>query len=227
MNIIFFAYRDWAIDIFKYISSPDNRINANKQFQYVLFTDKKSCNKEFLDAFNPTLILFYGWSWMVPKKIVDTYDCICLHPSPLPLYRGGSPIQNQIQNSETDSRVSLFKMDEGMDTGPVYPMSYHISLMDPLNIIFDNIRIGGEMLTTFMLEDLLNGDLKFSDQGKGATTFKRLKPEDSEIKPQDFLKHNASFLYNKIRSLEEPYPECFIKCKTGKIIFKNVDYKDD
>ena len=228
MNLVFFAYRDWAIDIFKNISSSDNPINKGNRFRYILFTNKNACDKEFLDGFHPEIVFFYGWSWMIPEDIVNAYTCICLHPSPLPKYRGGSPIQNQIQNGEVDSKVSLFKMDAGMDTGPLYPMSYTFSLENTLSVIFDSIRIGGSALTRFLLEDHINGQLRFNEQKHDeATSFKRLKPSDSEIKPEDFAKHDAKFLYNKIRSLEKPYPEAFVKCNGGKIILEKVRYESD
>mgnify|MGYP003331528371 CR=1 FL=1 len=70
-------------------------------------------------SFKPDLILFYGWSWIISKNLVENFKCLMLHPSPLPKYRGGSPIQNQIINGETLGAVSIFLMDDGIDTGPI------------------------------------------------------------------------------------------------------------
>ena len=42
-----------------------------------------------------------------------------LHPSPLPKYRGGSPIQNQIINGESKSAVTLFKINNKIDQGDI------------------------------------------------------------------------------------------------------------
>lgn len=42
-----------------------------------------------------------------------------LHFSLLPKFRGAAPVQRAIQNGETETGVSLFRLDEGMDTGPV------------------------------------------------------------------------------------------------------------
>ena len=53
--------------------------------------------------YNPTYILFYGWSKIIDNKIINDFECIMLHPSPLPKYRGGSPIQNQIINGDLEA----------------------------------------------------------------------------------------------------------------------------
>ena len=65
-----------------------------------------------------------------------------LHPSPLPKYRGGSPIQNQIINGEKNSAVTLFKMTRNLDDGDIYkqiPFSLKGSLDDIFNRI---IKLG-------------------------------------------------------------------------------------
>ncbi|SVE63951.1 uncharacterized protein METZ01_LOCUS516805, partial [marine metagenome] len=69
---------------------------------------KEDYSEEFVKTLNPDIILFYGWSWIISETIVNTYKCIMLHPSKLPKYRGGSPIQNQIIDGEIESAVTLF-----------------------------------------------------------------------------------------------------------------------
>ena len=66
------------------------------------------------------LVMAYGR--IFPTLILDAprRGCINLHASILPKYRGAAPITWAIVEGETRSGVSLMKMDEGMDTGPVY-----------------------------------------------------------------------------------------------------------
>ena len=67
-----------------------------------------------------------------------------LHPSPLPKYRGGSPIQNQIINGEKKSAVTIFKINNILDGGDIYYQK-KISLEGSLNEIFDRIiKLGTE-----------------------------------------------------------------------------------
>jgi len=216
-KILFFAYRDWMIDIFKQIHD-----NVDG---FVLATNRNLCNMDFINCINPDIIFFYGWSWMVDKEIIDNYLCLCLHPSKLPKYRGGTPIQNQIINGEKESAVTIFKMQEGLDDGPIY-FQENFNLNGYLYEILNRIKELGIKGTKQFISDFKNNTVKFIKQDEqGATIFKRLKPSDSEIKPEYFSQHDAEYFYNKIRGLQEPYPEVYIKCKTGKIIFKEIDYE--
>ncbi len=59
---------------------------------------------------------------IIPLSIVDApaQASICFHPSLLPAYRGGSAIAWQLIKGETRGGVTLFRPDEGIDTGPIY-----------------------------------------------------------------------------------------------------------
>jgi methionyl-tRNA formyltransferase len=58
---------------------------------------------------------------ILPVEIVDApkHRSLCFHPSLLPKYRGGAAIPWQIMLGETESGVTVFRPDEGVDTGPI------------------------------------------------------------------------------------------------------------
>mgnify|MGYP003640641550 FL=1 len=86
------AYRDWALDIYDDVLENFDNVNLIKSQEE--FTNT-------IDLFTASdSIFFIGWSWIIPTVIVEKFNCICMHPSPLPKYRGGSPLQNQIINGE-------------------------------------------------------------------------------------------------------------------------------
>ena len=89
MRLACVGYRKWALNIY---DSLANSLDHN----FFIIRSKEQFNAEAIFDFNPDLILFYGWSWLVDIKIINKFNCLMLHPSPLPKYRGGSPIQNQI-----------------------------------------------------------------------------------------------------------------------------------
>src|SRR3989344_5098571 len=97
-RILFCGYRKWALDIINAIAAP--------------------YNEKIKDA-KPELAFFIGWSWIIKDEIPRNVKKICLHPSPLPRYRGGSPLQHQIINGEKDSAVTLFVMNQHLDKGPI------------------------------------------------------------------------------------------------------------
>ena len=77
---------------------------------FKIICSKQTYNENIIHEYVPDMILWYGWSWIISEKIIENYFCVMLHPSPLPKYRGGSPIQNQIIRGEKYSKVTLFKM---------------------------------------------------------------------------------------------------------------------
>ena len=101
-NILICGYRDWSFDLFCYVNTCviDNCV----------YVDDKDLLEEMVDEYEPKYIFFIGWSWIIKDDIVNNYKCICLHPSPLPKYRGGSPMQHQIINEEKTSDVNYFEM---------------------------------------------------------------------------------------------------------------------
>ena len=188
-------------------------------------SNKNLCTKEFIDIIVPDVIFFYGWSWIVPSSIIHNYMCLCLHPSKLPKYRGGSPIQNQIISGETDSAVSLFKMLVGVDDGPIYYQK-SFSLEGYLNAILNSIKLAGCEGTTKFITDYKDDNIVFVEQNNDEATFcSRRSPRSSEVSPEDFLNNDSKYFFNLVRSLQLPYPDCYIKCKSGRVIFKEVGYE--
>ena len=81
-----------------------------------------------------------------------------LHPSPLPKYRGGSPIQNQLINGEKESAVTLFKIDKGMHTGDIIAQK-PFQLLGGLDRIFSYITALGTDLSMNMIRNFNNLEL--------------------------------------------------------------------
>ena len=201
MNVAYFGYREWAYKIFQ------NLVNYNS-------TDWK-----FTDVSKADVVLYYGWSWMIPKEMYENKLCLILHTSPLPKYRGGSPLQNQIINGEKWSAATILKVEEKVDTGDIYAQT-QFSLEGTLDEIFDRIVEVGTEDTIRVLESIAKGTAKPLEQMEfKATYYKRRKPEESEIKLSDFNKKTSKELYNFIRALADPYPNAYIVCKDRKKLY--------
>ena len=210
MNILYCGYRDWAKNLYQKISKNFD----NHQF-YLAQNKEEFVSFYFKNKFD--FIFFIGWSWIIPEEIIKDDFCVCLHPSKLPKYRGGTPIQHQILNGETESAVTLFKMDNMIDHGPII-FQKQFSLEGDLNEIFLKIENLGYDGLSYIINNCKN--MVMHDQNESeATTFKRRKPEMSEICLEDFSKYTATELYNKIRCLQDPYPNAFIRCKDDTILF--------
>ena len=215
-TIVICSYREWSENISDYLLNE-----FDKLAKFIKIKNKDEFNQLIKDETKVDLFLFIGWSEIISKNIVDKNMCFCLHPSLLPKYRGGSPIQHQMINLEKQSGVTIFKMNEGIDTGPVYfQESFNLENLD-LKDVFQNIIKIGTKGFKLLIKDVLNDkNLKLKEQKQDeATTFKRRIPEQSEITIEDFQSLSANELSNKINSLQDPYPNAFIKCKDGSVLF--------
>ena len=205
MRIACIGYRDWALGIY-------DELARQTDHQYLIFRSRAQFDESVLNDFKPVLVLFYGWSWIVNDSIIEDFPCIMLHPSPLPKYRGGSPLQNQIIAGEKQSAVTLFLMDKGVDTGSILAQKSY-SLEGSLDEIFERISCLGVELT---LEIISNGLRPVPQNNEEATCFQRRAPEQSEITIEEIQGESADYLYNKIRMLQSPYPNAFIRTSDGK-----------
>ena len=141
INILFCGYRDWSHNLFMNVRSE---VIKNIPKYNVVYLDDKNLLDEKIEQYKPKYIFFIGWSWIIKDDIINNYPCICLHPSPLPKYRGGSPMQHQIINGESDSAVTLFYMDDGIDTGDIL-FQKKFSLNGDLVDIYNRVsQIGSE-----------------------------------------------------------------------------------
>ena len=96
MKIICFGYRQWSLNIYREISK-----NSNHKF--IIFKNKKDLIQKNINKINPDIILFYGWSWFVPNKIINKYKGLMLHPSKLPkLDKENDLSRNMLQPAKFD-----------------------------------------------------------------------------------------------------------------------------
>jgi len=220
MNILFAGYRDWSLQILDNLRSayayPFREDTKDWKFTLVSTPERL---KKAVEEQTFYVVLVYGWSWIVEKEIVDKNYCVCLHPSPLPKYKGGSPLQHQIMNGEKKSAVTLFHMGKGIDDGPILARE-ELSLKGNLSEILARLTRIGSTLTIKLLEEMVDGTLTEVEQDHSkATTYKRRKPEQSEITLDDLDELSAEEIHNKVRALQDPYPNVFIRCIDGKKLY--------
>jgi methionyl-tRNA formyltransferase len=102
------------------------------------------------------LLITIGYGRILPPTTIPIpkFGCINLHFSLLPKYRGAAPVQRAIEAGETQSGVTVFALDAGMDTGPIYtsittpiePTMRSFELLDKLS------HIGVDALKQALLE---------------------------------------------------------------------------
>ena len=208
MRIACIGYRKWALNIY-------DKLATTTDHTLLILRSKSQYDIELLNSFRPDLLLFYGWSWVVPSHLINNYTCLMLHPSPLPRYRGGSPIQNQIIAGETSSKVTIFVMSDQLDAGDIVAQQ-DLDLTGTLDQIFSRIEDIGLKLTN----ELLTVGIQRMPQDHSSATFcERRTSAESEITHEELTNQSALYLYNKIRMLADPYPNAYIMTADGKRLF--------
>ena len=215
MKLVFLAYRSWAIAACKKAFPL-----AEKKFKDIkILKDPKE-----LEGVKDSVVLGAGWSWIISEDVISDNRVIALvHPSDLPNYAGGSPIQHQIIDGIEKTTACLFKVTEDLDAGAVFLKS-PLSLEGGISDIFDDL----EKVTTELFCRFIETYPKISETSQEKTSLKikkRLSPEDSRLKKSDFRDKNTKELYNLMRCREDPYPNVFIEDDVGILKFKQVSFE--
>lgn len=102
-------------------------------------------------SFEYDLAILVAYGKLIPKEILEIpkLGFINVHPSLLPKYRGPSPIQTAILDGEKTTGVTIMKLDEELDHGPILaqkeigiePNDTHLSLIEKLGLIGSNLLI--------------------------------------------------------------------------------------
>lgn len=230
--IIYAAYRRWALDALPEIKNC-GRHHTAEIIEVVRSPDELN---EFLNTgYNKRkvdYILFIGWSWIVDPRIIKSIPCYAFHPSNLPEYRGGSPIQSQIMSGVTETYGTLFRMSDQVDAGGIV-YRYRLSLKGDMDELFTNLKYCVVNLVTWFnnwggqQRDLYKKWPQGEPQDEEKSTwFPRRQPEDSEITMDELTNESDEYLYNKIRMLGTPYPNAFIMCKNGKKLYLTASRRE-
>ena len=122
----------------------------------------------------PDLIVIMGYGLKIPKNILDLpeYGCINIHVSLLPRWRGASPIEYTLLNGDKEAGITIFKLIEKMDAGPIiFQDSIAIDNKinkDDLTTKLNNI---GKKSLIKILPNIFDNKIKFKDQDNNKVTY--------------------------------------------------------
>jgi methionyl-tRNA formyltransferase len=153
----------------------------------------------------PDYIVVAAFGQLLPKKILDIAPCINLHASLLPHYRGASPVQQSLLNTDRFTGVTAMLMEEGLDSGPILGYRYFeipdtMILSELMNRLSeDACALTCETIHKFeMIEPIRQIQAE-------ATHCKKIKKSDGKVSFESALS-----LYNKYRAFEG-WPGIFVE----------------
>lgn len=223
ITVVRAGYREWARRVFQALDEkPGNYASrANVRIAYVDVADDVQLQRYIEEGGAADLALFYGWSWIVPTSFIDAVPSYCLHPSPLPRYRGGAPLQHQIIAGEYWSAVTIFRMTAEIDAGPIFAQ-VPITLDGKLVDILERVSHVAMPLTRQLVfataegREIITREQDHADK----TIMRRRTPAESEITPAEIAKSTARQLADKVRALAHPeYPAAFIVAGDGERLY--------
>lgn len=161
-----------------------------------------------LGTFQPDLIAVAAFGQILPKAILDLprHGCLNVHTSLLPKYRGAAPIQWAIANGDTETGVTIMKMDVGMDTGDILTQrTTPIAAADNGQTLHDRLAQIGAALLVQTIPDYIAGKTPPRPQDALlATHATKIKKADGQI---DWLLP-ATTIWNRLRAFT-PWPGVF------------------
>ena len=171
----------------------------------------------------PDLIVVVAYGHILPKSILDIprFGCINVHASLLPKYRGAAPINWAVARGETVTGITIMRMDEGMDTGPMlHVREMPIGVEDTAETMFSKLSILGAEALREALRKLREGTLDETPQDAALATYApMLKKEHGRI---DWSRP-AVKVRNLVRGMT-PWPSAFAlhAGKTLKVLSSSV-----
>ncbi|WP_176762603.1 methionyl-tRNA formyltransferase [Pelagibacterium luteolum] len=191
--------------------------SAAEEFGIPVFTPKNFRDPADVATFaalgaDVAVVVAYGL--LLPPAVLEAPEkgCLNLHGSLLPRWRGAAPIQRAIMAGDRQTAVSVMKMEEGLDTGPV-------SLLDIIPIgpdmtageLHDQMMRTGADLMGRALSALDRDALEFTPQPEDGVTYaKKIEKSESRI---DFSRPAAD-VHNHIRGLS-PFPGAWFEIELG------------
>ncbi len=164
--------------------------------------------QETLSGLKPDLILTAAYGKILPSSILDLpkLGCINVHASLLPKYRGAAPINWSLIKGEKKTGITMIKMDEGIDTGPILARRpLEIEPTDNTDTLGKRLSdIAAEMLPEFF-KNLIDGRLEEKPQDDSYASYTpMLTKKDGLINWNE----SAEQIHNRIRGLY-PWPVAY------------------
>jgi methionyl-tRNA formyltransferase len=164
----------------------------------------------------PDLLVLADYGQIVPVEVLELprFGALNLHPSLLPRHRGASPIETTILAGDSETGISLMKMDAGLDTGPLIaqrhmPLSRSETAPELEALL---AGVAAELLTESLGPWLAGEIAPVAQSADGVTLTRPLRRDDGRLDPGAGI----DFLDRQIRAYQ-PWPGTFVDTVEGRV----------
>jgi len=184
MNIVPNELASWAVSNGINVLKPDSRDNL----------------KDLIKTLHPEIVITIAYGQLIPEDLLNLpkHGWINVHFSCLPRWRGAAPVQWAILSADTESGVTIFKLDKGMDTGPVYlSKSVSIEPDETTELLLTRLSHIGADLAIQSLVVIQRGSEPVAQLSSGVTLAPKITKNDGKINWHE----NTSEIFNRFRAL--------------------------
>mgnify|MGYP001238571658 CR=1 FL=1 len=235
-RILFMGTPDFAVPILKSIHESKHRVievytqspKKKNRGQLILNTPVHECAKELeisvryplsltqeseiehVKNLKPDIVVVAAYGKILPNSLLDLKNILFInvHASLLPRWRGAAPIQRAIMNMDSETGISIMKIEPKLDSGPVMLQS-KIKIYPNLNFeeLSNEMSKTGAKLILDALKLIEENKAKFSSQNEAKVTYAQ---KIQKIEAKINWNQNAESIIAKINALN-PNPGCWFK----------------
>jgi methionyl-tRNA formyltransferase len=197
-------------DLLRVVTTRDSRVGRGKLLAESAISRwadlnsiaklKPNTKEEMHRAFeNADLVIAIAYGRILTEDVlsIPKFGFVNLHFSLLPSYRGAAPVQRAIQNGETTSGITIFKIDANLDTGPIYfQEKYEISPnATTLDVLKDLSEIGAKAFPR-VLADIEKGIPPVPQSSDSISLAPKISKEEARIN----WNTSAKMISNSVRA---------------------------
>jgi len=194
--------------------SPVHQLALSKRIEIRTPVSLKSQEEQQrFTALNADAAIVVAYGLILPKAVLSAprFGCFNIHASLLPRWRGAAPIQRAIMAGDTETGVTIMRMDEGLDTGPMMKrVSCPITDKTTASSLHDELA---ELGAAAMLDVLKNPDAPGELQPvEGATYAQKIGKAEAKIN----FESSARAVLRHIHGLS-PFPGAWFEINGARI----------
>jgi methionyl-tRNA formyltransferase len=171
---------------------------------------------DLLKVLAPDFIVVAAYGQILTEEIlsIPKFECLNIHASLLPKYRGAAPINWAIINGESETGVTIIKMVRGLDSGPMI-LKRKISISSDETSISLNNKLAelGSKLIVDAIYAILTETAEYEEQDKSDSSYAPMLYKDSG---RIFWEKSAADIHNLVRALV-PWPSAFMEYKDTRV----------
>ncbi|HEY0140321.1 MAG TPA: methionyl-tRNA formyltransferase [Thermoanaerobaculia bacterium] len=230
MRIVFFGTPDFAVptldaiarehEVVLVVAQPDKPAGRGMKVQappvavrarelgLPLIQPPKIRNEEFLGsirALAPDLGVVIAYGKILPAALLEipTHGFVNVHASVLPQWRGAAPIQRSIEAGDRVTGVTIMRVDEQLDHGPMLAIeTLEIAPDERSPTLFRRLSELGAQALLPVVEQLANGTAIEIEQDHARAT---LAPKIDRAEGEVTFEESAITIYNRFRAFD-PWP---------------------